>query len=127
VGAFPNVGENKCFNDFSNFDIFCRKFGNLGIFFPSVYPTNFANFWEKLPIFLHHKIEVQKPDNCPPQMEGLNFINPTLQYYFWIMFKRHIPLVALFATNYIIFRNVEILKPPKEKISLKEIVFGEVN
>jgi hypothetical protein len=43
-GAFPNVGKNKCFNSFSNFDIFCQNFGILGIFSPSLNPTNFANF-----------------------------------------------------------------------------------
>jgi hypothetical protein len=56
-------------------------------------------------------------------MEGLNFINPTLPYYFWIMLKRHIPLVASFATNYIIFRNVDILTPQKKKKKISKKFF----
>jgi hypothetical protein len=95
--------------------IFCQKFGILGIFFCLVYcQLIFLISGKSHQMFNITKLKLKKQTHyCPPQMEGLNFINPTLPYYFWIMLKRHIPLVASFATNYIIFRNVDILTPKK--------------
>ncbi len=111
------------FQFFFKFWHFLRKIWDFGDFFPLVYIQLILLISGKShQIFNITKLKLKNQTRyCPLKMEGLNFINPTLPYYFWIMLKRHIPLVASFATNYFIFRNVDILTPPKKKFSQRNV------